>query len=105
MEINRGKKNLGNLYLGKDGKFSYQIYTLANDETKLKKEFNLIIDGNNFQFKNYEIYENKLKNRITFINIPNDLQSVNNKNLEINSKDSNNSIKILKLINDKENEF
>jgi len=91
--------------LGKDGKFSYQIYTLANDETKLKKEFNLIIDGSKFQFKNYETYENKLKNRITFINIPNDLQNTNNKNSENNFKGLNNNIKILKLINDKENEF
>jgi len=105
MEINRGKKNIGNLYLGKDGKFCYQIYTQAKNESKLKKEFNLIIDGTNFQFKNYETYENKLKNRITFINIPNDLQNVNNKNSESNIKDSNNSIKILKLINDTENEY
>ena len=98
MEINRGKQNLCYLYLGKEGKFGYQINSQADDETKLKKKFNIIIDGKEFQFKNYETYENKFKNRIIFINIPNDLKNIINENLESNINDLNN-IKILKLIN------
>ena len=86
-----------------DHKFGYQINSQADDETKLKKKFNIIIDGKEFQFKNYETYENKFKNRIIFINIPNDLKNIINENLESNINDLNN-IKILKLINYKENE-
>ena len=105
MEINSGKQNLGNLYLGEDGKFTYQIYSQADKEEKLKKEFNLIIDGENMKLKNYDSFGNKLKNRITLINIPIDLYKSNNKNLKNNINDSNNNIKILKLISDTEKEY
>ena len=105
MEINRGKQNISNLYLGKEGKYAYQIYTQVDNEEKLQKEFNLTIDGKNIKLKNYDSFGNKLKNRITLINIPVELCEDNNKNSEKNINNSNNSFKILKLIGYNEKEY
>ena len=107
IEINRGKQNLSYLYLGSEGKYNYQIYYQANDEKKLPKEFNLMIDGENIKFNNFESFGNKLKKRIILINIPINLLDINNNKFQLEEKktEENNNIKILKLINDKENEY
>ena len=99
LEIDRGKVNTHNLYLGKDGKFAFQIYNIAKNEKQMQKEFNLKIGNEDMKFSNFDTYENKLRQRITFINIPTELYKIDNSDIDTSNENKNNSFKVLNLIN------
>ena len=103
IEINKGKENTFNTYLGKDGKFSFQIYYQATDKEKLINDYQIKINNEDLKFNTFDSYGNNLKKRITFINVPHELFDTNQFSLE--PKMSQNSIKILKLIKENENEY
>ena len=106
IEINKGKENKSNIYLGKDGRFSYQLYyQTINDDFNLHDDFNLIINNETFKFSNFDYFKNRLKKRMTFINIPTELYKTEEFSLNKKDANKNNSIKILKLINEKETEY
>ena len=104
LEIDRGKENTHNLYLGQDGKFSYQIYYVAKNEEKIKQDFSIHIGNDNIKFNNFDYFGNKFKKRITFINIPTELYKIKELSSEKNDEKTI-SIKVLKLMNESENEY
>ena len=67
-------------------------------------ELEINIGDENLKFNNFDNYGNKLKKKITFINIPAELyDSYDKDQFSLNNKIQQNSIKILNLINENKN--
>jgi hypothetical protein len=67
-------------------------------------ELEINIGDENLKFNNFDNYGNKLKKKITFINIPTELyDSYDKDQFSLNNKIQQNSIKILNLINENKN--
>lgn len=105
LEINKGRTNNFNTYLGKNGEKSHQIYYQSINQELIPRDNILKINGHERKIREFDDYENQLKNRITFINLPNkNKDSLDNIQLEETNKYliEGKTIKSLHLINEKE---
>ena len=75
LEVNKGKTNNFHIYMGKNGSKSLQIYSQSLNANLIPKSYCLKINKEDEVFNEFDSFENELKNRITFINIPDDLEN------------------------------
>ena len=105
LEVNKGRTNNFNTYLGKNGEKSHQIYYQSVNQNFIPRDYILKINGKEKKVKEFDDFGNKLKNRITFINLPNEIEdNFYNFQLEETNKKliEGTTIKSLHLFSEKE---